>query len=55
MDFDLLNGLSSLVDKSLLRQIAASDGEPRFSMLETIRDYATERLIESDHGAKLAS
>ncbi|MDQ2999250.1 MAG: CHAT domain-containing protein, partial [Chloroflexota bacterium] len=45
---NILDGLSSLVDKSLLRQIEASDGEPRFSMLETIRDFATERLIESD-------
>jgi tetratricopeptide (TPR) repeat protein len=48
LELDLLDGLSSLVDKSLLRQFEASDGEPRFSMLETIRDYATERLIESD-------
>jgi predicted ATPase len=45
---NILDGLSSLVDKSLLRQVEASDGEPRFSMLETIRDFATERLIESD-------
>jgi tetratricopeptide (TPR) repeat protein len=45
---NILDGLSSLVDKSLLRQLEAADGEPRFSMLETIRDYATERLIESD-------
>ncbi len=45
---NILDGLSSLIDKSLLRQVAASDGEPRFSMLETIRAYATERLIESD-------
>jgi predicted ATPase len=48
LELDLLDGLTSLVDKSLLRQTEASDGEPRFSMLETIRDYATERLIESD-------
>jgi predicted ATPase/Tfp pilus assembly protein PilF len=48
LKLDLLNGLSSLVDKSLLRQTEGGDGEPRFSMLETIRDYATERLIESD-------
>jgi predicted ATPase len=46
--FSILNSLESLMDKSLLRQIAAGDGEPRFSMLETIRDYATEQLIGSD-------
>ena len=37
--------LSSLSRKSLLR--AAADGEPRFGMLETIREYARERLSES--------
>jgi predicted ATPase len=55
LELDLLDGLSSLVDKSLLRQFEASDGEPRFSMLETIRDYATERLIESDEYEPLRS
>ena len=40
---DLLDGLSSLVDQSLLRQREA-DGEPRFAMLVTIREYALERL-----------
>ncbi|MDQ3928194.1 MAG: tetratricopeptide repeat protein, partial [Chloroflexota bacterium] len=37
--------VSSLVDKSLLRRIDQSD-EPRFAMLETIREYALERLVE---------
>jgi predicted ATPase len=44
----ILDVLSSLVDKSLLRQTEGTGGEPRFSMLETIRDYATERLIAGD-------
>ena len=44
---DALNSLSSLVDKSLLRQIEQENGELRFSMLETIREYALERLEES--------
>jgi predicted ATPase/class 3 adenylate cyclase len=43
----LLDGLESLVEKSLLRQRADSDGEPRFWMLETIREYALERLESS--------
>src|SRR6266540_1225585 len=42
-----LEGLAALVDKSLLRQSADGD-EPRFTMLETIREYALERLAE--HG-----
>ena len=46
-DRDLLDGLASLVDKSLLRQDEGEGGEPRFRMLETIREYARERLAES--------
>ena len=43
----IFDGLGSLVEKSLLRQVAAGDGEPRFLMLGTIREYALERLAES--------
>jgi predicted ATPase/class 3 adenylate cyclase len=39
---DALDGLASLVDKSLLRQ-AGSNGDSRFVMLATIKEYATER------------
>jgi predicted ATPase/class 3 adenylate cyclase len=44
---ELLDGLDSLVQKSLLRQRADSDGEPRFWMLETIREFAVELLDAS--------
>ncbi len=40
----VLDGLASLVDKSLLRQQVEPDGELRFTMLETIREYALERF-----------
>jgi predicted ATPase len=43
-DIDTLDGLASLVDKSLIRQAELGDGEPRLMMLETIREYASERL-----------
>ncbi|CAA9560673.1 MAG: hypothetical protein AVDCRST_MAG49-2527 [uncultured Thermomicrobiales bacterium] len=43
-DLDLL---ASLVDKSLLRLVELTDGEPRFAMLETIREFGLERLAES--------
>jgi predicted ATPase/class 3 adenylate cyclase len=43
---DVLDLLASLVDKSLLRQ-DEQEGEPRFSMLETVREYAVERLEAS--------
>ena len=40
--------MASLVDKSLLRQEEdPARGEPRFTMLETIREYAQERLAQS--------
>ena len=41
---DILEGLASLVDKSLIRQVNQGTGEPRLVMLETIREYAAERL-----------
>ena len=41
---DVLEGLSSLADKSLVRPDLAAAEDPRFAMLVTIRDYAHERL-----------
>jgi predicted ATPase/class 3 adenylate cyclase len=41
---DVLEGLISLVEQSLLHRRADSDGEPRFWMLETMREYALEAL-----------
>ena len=49
-DADLVAALSSLADKSLLT-VDASAAEPRFSMLETIQEYAAELLEESGAGA----
>lgn len=46
IDIDPLVGLAQLVDQSLVRQSEAS-GEPRFWMLETIREFAIDRLGES--------
>jgi predicted ATPase len=41
----ILDGVASLVDKSLLQQVEQQAGEElRFVMLETIREYALERL-----------
>jgi predicted ATPase/class 3 adenylate cyclase len=44
---DVLEGVSSLLDKSLLHQEERLEGEPRFVMLETIHEYANERLEQS--------
>jgi predicted ATPase/class 3 adenylate cyclase len=46
-DLDVFECLSSLVDKSLIRRTDAPGGEIRFSMLDTIREYAAERLAQS--------
>jgi len=43
-ELDIFELLSNLVNKSLLVQTETSDGLARFSMLETIREYALERL-----------
>jgi len=43
----VLDGLASLVDKSLLREEDGPGGEPRFAMLETIREFALEQLAAS--------
>ncbi|MBA2313002.1 MAG: tetratricopeptide repeat protein [Actinobacteria bacterium] len=45
LDLEVLDGLASLVDKSLVRAMAGY--EERFSMLETIREFAIERLEDS--------
>src|SRR5262249_12854886 len=44
---DVLDGLTALADESLLRQAERPSGEPHFDMLETIREYALERLDAS--------
>lgn len=41
---EIHDGVASLVDKSLLQQIEQAGGEPRFVMLETIREYGLECL-----------
>jgi predicted ATPase/class 3 adenylate cyclase len=43
---DTLDGLASLLDKSLIRKVDQDDAASRLVMLETIREYAAERLDE---------
>jgi tetratricopeptide (TPR) repeat protein len=50
---DVLDGLGSLVDNSLLRQDHPEDSEARFALLETIREYAVERLAAAGEGDAL--
>jgi non-specific serine/threonine protein kinase len=46
-DLDMFGGLERLVEHSLLRQVVGVTREPRFAMLETIREFGLERLSES--------
>jgi non-specific serine/threonine protein kinase len=41
---DVLDGLTALVDHSLLHSEGEIAGEPRFSMLDTVREYGSEVL-----------
>ena len=50
-EVDAVDGLGSLLDKSLVRHADAAGGGGRIVMLETIREYATERL-EAQHGLR---
>ena len=47
LEAEVIETLSALVDKSLLGQSDDPSGEPRFTMLETIREYGLERLTVS--------
>ncbi len=47
LGIDLFEGLSSLVDKNLVQRVDRDEAEPRFSMLETVREYAFERLTKN--------
>jgi predicted ATPase/DNA-binding CsgD family transcriptional regulator len=47
LGFDVLEGVRTLVEKSLLIQSEQPPGEPRYGMLETIREFGLERLMAS--------
>jgi predicted ATPase len=42
----VLPGLAVLVDNSLVRREETADGEPRFALLDTVREFALRRLEE---------
>jgi predicted ATPase/Tfp pilus assembly protein PilF len=52
-EVDLLEGIASLVDRSLLRESEGVGGEARFSMLETIREFAREQLAQNGEEEEL--
>ncbi len=53
--FDVADLLGSLVDKSLVVAEPAAGGALRYRLLETIRQYAAERLVEAGEDEALAA
>ena len=53
LGIDLFQGLSSLVDQNLIQRADGAGGEPRFAMLETVREYALERIADSGEEASV--
>lgn len=53
LGMDALDGVETLLRSSLLRLEETAHEEPRFVMLETIREYASERLAASGEAEEL--
>jgi predicted ATPase/class 3 adenylate cyclase len=47
-EFDIIDGLAQLANKSLILVETEADGSTRYRMLETIRQYANEKLLDSN-------
>ena len=46
-EIDVFSGIEALLNNSLLRQVQSVSDEPRFDMLQTIREYALEKAAEA--------
>jgi predicted ATPase/DNA-binding XRE family transcriptional regulator len=51
----VLDGLTALVNSSLVVQESCADGEPRFRLLELMREYGWEQLVAHDDISALRS
>jgi predicted ATPase/transcriptional regulator with XRE-family HTH domain len=52
-DVEVLDGLETLMHQSLIQRVAGVAGEPRYVMLETVHEYALERLAASGEAKRL--
>ena len=50
----VLDGVGALVEQSLVRHTAGSEAEPRFLMLETVREFGLEQLAAAGEGETFA-
>ena len=50
LELDIADGVESLLNNNLLRTERMAGGDPRFGMLETIREFSLERLAERGDG-----
>ena len=50
---DPLDALTALVEQSLVQRLEQESGEATYTMLESIREYAVERLEESGEGDQI--
>ena len=53
LPIDILDAITSLVDKSLIDRAEGAGGEPRFRMLEVIREFGLSKLREVDAEAEI--
>ncbi len=51
--FEILEGIQALLDNSMIQQVEGSEGESRLLMLETIREFALEKLAASGEFEKM--
>ena len=52
-EVDVLSGLAALVNESLVRQSQTALGEPRFTMLETVREFGLEALTAASEETEI--
>jgi predicted ATPase/DNA-binding XRE family transcriptional regulator len=52
---DVFEALATLVENSLLNRIPGAGDSARFTMLQTVRDFAQDRLADSGEGDRLAA
>ena len=51
----VLDLVAALIDKSLVQPVHVDGGEPRYQMLETVREFAREQLAESGESEAIAA